>query len=168
MTRELGFAQHSPVGGADRGEGTAAESDEDAFGGRLVSDIVSVISKSNCFDEMEVVRVERLKTFALPVGDRHKFRVRYDGDPLRLAKTCQAFDVSAALEIENLHGIVAECRDGQSLRACVERQMINPAFDARKIDRADRVERTLTSEWLEGDQTDNRHRENDSHDRAFV
>src|SRR5439155_26432933 len=168
MTGELRFADHLAVGRADRRESAAAKSDEKALRRRLVSNVVRIVAEADALDRMKVAHVERLHNVALTVGDRDKFRVRYDGDPLRLAKASQAFDVSAALEIENLHGIVAECPDEQSLRACVERQMINPAFDAREIDRADQVERTLTSEWLERDQTDNRHRENDSHDRAFV
>src|SRR6267378_4302115 len=152
MTGELGFAQHFPIGRADRREGAAAKSDEETLGGRLVSDIVSIVSKADSPDRMKVARVERLHTFALTIGDRDKFRVRHDGDPLRLAKAGQAFDVSTALEIENLHGIVAECRDEQSLCGGVERQMINAAFDSRKIDGADQGERRLTCEWLERDQ----------------
>ena len=168
MAGELGFAQHFPVGGADRSESAAAESDEETLRRRLVSHVVRVVSEADALDRMKVTRVERLHTVALTVGDSDKFRVGYDGDPLRLAKADQAFEVSAALEIENLRGIVAECCDEQSLRARIERQMIDAAFDSRKIDPADQVERSLTSEWLERDQTDNRHRENDSHDRAFV
>src|SRR6266850_1071854 len=149
MTGKLGFAQHFPGGGADRGEGAAAKSDEDAFGGRLVSDIVSIIAKANGLDEMKIAHVEGLQAFALPVGDRDKFRVRHDGDPLGLAKAGEAFDVSTALEIENLHGVVPECRDEQALRARVERQMIDAAFDSRKIDGADQAERRLTTDRLD-------------------
>src|SRR6267142_2295284 len=152
MTGELGFAQHFPVGGADSGEGAAAKAGEETFGGRLVPDIVSVIAEANGPDEMKVGCVKRLQPFALPVRDRDKLRVRHDGDPLRLAKTRQALDVSAGLEIEDFDRIVAECRDEQSLRARIECQMIDAALDARKVDGADQVKRCLTSGRLEREQ----------------
>ena len=81
---------------------------------------------------------------ALAVGDGDELRIRKDHNALRLAKSRHALDVLTALQIEHFHRVVPECRDVQSLPGSVDRKMIDAAFDATKINRADKGKRRRT------------------------
>jgi hypothetical protein len=48
--------------------------------------------------------------------------------------------LSAGLHIENFEGVVPERGDVESLRGYVGRQVIDPAFHSRKLDRLDQYQ----------------------------
>src|SRR5438309_4377923 len=167
MTGELRLAEHLAVGGTDRRQGAAAESDEETLGGHIVPDVVRVLSEPNRPRRLVVGSVDELDPLPLAVCDCDELRVGNDGNALRLPKPGQTLGVTAALEVEHFDRVVSECRDVQSLRDGINAEMIDAALDARKIDRADEGERCLNRCGLKGDESDRRSSQDQSHDYSL-
>src|SRR5436305_13726801 len=99
---------------------------------------------------MIVARIEELYAFALAVRDGNELCVRHGSNALRLAESRHALYMTAALQIEHFDRVVPQCRDIQTLSGDVDGEMVAAAFDGRKSNRADQVERCLTPHRLKG------------------
>src|SRR5262249_8936218 len=136
------LAEHLRVARTDRRERAAAEPDIEPLRRRIVPHVVRIAAELDPTAWLKMV-VEQLKTLALSVRDCDQLRVGRYGDALRLSKARNALDVRAALQAQHFYGVVAERRDEQALPRGIEREMIDPAFDARQRDRANRHQRFL-------------------------
>src|SRR6478736_9778898 len=106
MPRQLHLGDDFAVGRRNGGKSAAAEADVDAFGRRIVANVVRVIAETNHRTRTQVVGVQQLQPFALTVGHRDQTRVSRDGDPLRLPKTWQALEMSAGPEVKYFNRVI--------------------------------------------------------------
>src|SRR5206468_9247829 len=108
--------------------------DVHALGGGVIPHIVRIVTELNDPTGAVVVGAQQLETFALAVRDCYQLRVRHNGDSLRLAKPGHTLDVSAGSDVEDFDRIVAKRCDIQAPGCPIEGQMIDAAFDSRKVD----------------------------------